>query len=74
MAAIEYLSHSSLEDVRSCSLKWKLRKLDKVPSRPGWSLVGGNAVHRVTEAIDRRDFGCRLSRQTWTSPQCSISS
>jgi putative RecB family exonuclease len=57
MAAIEYLSHSSLEDVRSCSLKWKLRKLDKVPSRPGWSLVGGNAVHRVTEAIDRRDFG-----------------
>jgi hypothetical protein len=62
MAAIEYLSHSSLEDVRSCSLKYKLRKVDRVPQRPGWSLVGGNAVHSVTEAIDQRDFGMPVSR------------
>jgi hypothetical protein len=57
MATVEYLSHSSLEDVRSCSLKYKLRKVDRVPQRPGWSLIGGNAVHSVTEAIDKRDFG-----------------
>jgi putative RecB family exonuclease len=57
MANLEYLSHSSLEDVRSCSYKYKLRKIDRVAQRPSWSLIGGNAVHSVTEAIDKRDFG-----------------
>jgi putative RecB family exonuclease len=57
MATVERLSHSSLEDVRSCSMKYKLRKVDRVPSRTGWSLIGGNAVHEVTAKLDERDFG-----------------
>jgi putative RecB family exonuclease len=57
VAKLEHFSHTSIEDIRSCSLKFFLRKVDRVPQRPGWSLVGGNAVHSVTEAIDRQDFG-----------------
>lgn len=57
MAKVENLSHSSLEDIRSCSEKFRLRKVEKVSQRPGWSLIGGNAVHKVTETIDKQDFG-----------------
>lgn len=57
MSKIEHFSHSSIEDIRSCSLKFALRKIEKVAQRPGWSLIGGNAVHKVTEAIDKQDFG-----------------
>jgi putative RecB family exonuclease len=57
VAKLEHFSHSSIEDIRSCSLKFFLRKIEKVDQRPGWSLIGGNAVHKVTEAIDKQDFG-----------------
>lgn len=57
MAAVERLSHSSLEDLKQCGHKYFLRKIEKVKQAPGWSLIGGNAVHHVTEAIDRQDFG-----------------
>jgi putative RecB family exonuclease len=38
-------------------MKYKLRKVDRVPSRTGWSLIGGNAVHEVTAKLDEQDFG-----------------
>lgn len=57
MANLPHLSHSTLEDVRTCSLKVKLKKIDRVPQKPGWALIGGNAVHTVTENIDKQDFG-----------------
>lgn len=57
MAKIEHLSHSSLEDVKQCSWKWALKKVHRVPQIPGWSLIAGKAVHDVTEALDKLDFG-----------------
>jgi hypothetical protein len=49
---IEHLSHSTVNDFKECGEKVRLRKVEKVPSAPSWSLVGGSLVHTVTEALD----------------------
>jgi hypothetical protein len=54
---IEHLSHSTLEDYATCGEKVRLRKIEKVPQKPGWALVGGSHVHAVTENLDLQDFG-----------------
>jgi hypothetical protein len=54
---IEHLSHSTVNDYKECGEKVRLRKVEKVPSAPSWSLVGGSLVHSVTEAQDFADFG-----------------
>jgi hypothetical protein len=51
------LSHSAVEDYHTCGEKYRLGRVLKVPRAPGWSLVGGNAVHTVTAVLDLRDFG-----------------
>lgn len=51
------MSWSALEDVRTCGEKYRLGRVERVPKRPGWALIGGNAVHHVTEHNDKQDFG-----------------
>ena len=51
------LSHSSVDDYTTCPEKWRLGRGEKITRRPGWSLIGGNAVHTVTAVLDLRDFG-----------------
>lgn len=51
------LSHSAVDDYTTCPEKYRLTRQEKVPRAPGWSLVGGNAVHNVTASLDLLDFG-----------------
>lgn len=53
---LHHLSHSALTDLLSCGEKYRLRRIEKVPTSPSWALIGGSAFHAATEALDKRDF------------------
>lgn len=63
VTTIKHLSHSTVSDWLECSEKVRLRKIEKVPSSPSWSLVGGSLVHTVTETLDLQDFGIPVTDQ-----------
>lgn len=46
-----HASYSALRSWLACQEKWWLTKMDPniPPSRPGFALVGGSAVHLVSE-------------------------
>lgn len=54
---ITHLSYSALETWQDCGEKFRLSRVEKVGEVPAWALVGGSAVHSVTEVWDLRDFG-----------------
>lgn len=54
------LSHSQVDNYQTCGERYRLEKVARVPRVPGWSLVGGSAVHSVTEAADLTSFGVPL--------------
>ena len=51
----EHVSHSQLNSWASrCQKEFFLRRIAGAPETPAWWLVGGSAVHEVTEELDRR--------------------
>ena len=52
-----HLSYSSKSAYLGCGERWRLEKLESVPSVPSWAMIGGSAVHEMTESLDRRLFG-----------------
>lgn len=51
------LSHSQLSGWASCGERHRLERVVRVPSLPGWALIGGSAVHEVTENYDFNRLG-----------------
>lgn len=45
-------SHSAYEDYASCGEKFRLKRVEKVPDRPGMARTGGTAFHSWSEAYD----------------------
>lgn len=62
-----HFSYSSLTTYMECNHKWYLSKIARVPEIPSWWLVGGSAVHTLTEIydLDREKFQERGLDQLW---------
>lgn len=48
-----YLSYSSVDTLMSCGQKFKLERVDRVPTGDAWYFLGGKAVHTATELLDQ---------------------
>lgn len=48
-----HASHSSISSLTRCGKAFELEKIKNYPTMPTWWLIGGSAVHKVTEAIDK---------------------
>lgn len=48
----EHISHSALNNYLRCGKAYELRKLG-VQEKPAWWLIGGSAVHKATEWLDK---------------------
>ena len=59
------LSYSQLNSWTHCGEQYRLERIVRVPRRPGWALIGGNAVHTLTEEHDLRQLGVALPERTW---------
>jgi hypothetical protein len=57
MVDLHHLSHSSVESYARCGEAFRLQKVEKIGGEPSWALIGGSAVHLVTETLDFADFG-----------------
>ena len=58
----EHVSHSQLNSWASrCQKEWFLERIADAPRTPAWWLVGGSAVHEVTEELDRRGLEFELT-------------
>lgn len=56
------ISHSQMESLFQCPMKWKLQKLDKVPEEKSISLLFGSAIH---EAIEQGYKNQKHPRTLW---------
>lgn len=48
-----YLSPSQISSLLTCGYQFYLTRGLHASERPMWAGIGGSAVHRVTEALDR---------------------
>lgn len=48
-----HLSPSQVKSLGTCGEQFRLTRVLKVPERPGWGGIGGSAVHKMTEDLDR---------------------
>lgn len=48
-----YLSHSSLSSYLKCGEQFRLERVAGAPQGTAWYLVGGSAVHRASEMLDK---------------------
>lgn len=53
----ERLSFSQLSSYARCPEQYRLERVVKVPQTPSWALVGGSAVHVITERRDLLEHG-----------------
>lgn len=51
-----HLSPSQINTMLTCGEQYRLERVVRVPSRPMWAGIGGSAVHKVTEILDREWF------------------
>jgi hypothetical protein len=51
-----YLSPSQVNGLLTCGEQFRLTRLLHVPERPMWAGIGGSAVHRMTEDLDRQAY------------------
>lgn len=51
-----HVSYSGLSDFIKCPKYWELRREMGLPEDPSWWGVGGSAVHKATEDMDRARF------------------
>lgn len=49
----DHLSRSQVDTYSDCGRKWLLERGMRVPRVPAWALLGGSAVHAVTEEYDK---------------------
>lgn len=47
-----HLSYSTVDGYRTCGMRLKLQKIQRVEQRPGLAAIGGNAVHVASEHVD----------------------
>jgi hypothetical protein len=59
-ADLPHWSHSQLATLSDCGVKYAATKLLKMPQIPQWSLVGGRAVHRAIETVERDIFAALI--------------
>lgn len=60
MSLPDHVSHSQLSSwMTRCQKAFQLERIQKAPALPAFWLLGGSAVHEVTEELDRRglEFG-----------------
>ena len=50
----DYVSYSSFTGWLKCGKQWQLKRLFRVAEIPGWSNVGGSALHEATAVLDRQ--------------------
>lgn len=60
-----HLSHSSRETLERCAKSWFLKYLTPAPRRQATWLVGGSAVHAVTEAWDKGTVPAGQVTEAW---------
>ena len=51
-----HLSYSTVNSYRMCPKQMYFSKIAKLEQLPGLAAIGGNAVHSLTEALDREHF------------------
>lgn len=49
----DHWSWSQLTTLEDCGVQYRGQRLEGKPQQPQWSLIGGRAFHKVTEAFDR---------------------
>lgn len=54
-----HLSPSQIGSLLTCGEKFRLERVERVPSRPMLASIGGSVVHKLTEEIDREWFAER---------------
>lgn len=47
-----HLSHSTFDSYRTCGMRFQLQKVYRVEQQPGWSSIGGSALHSCVEEIE----------------------
>lgn len=52
----EHLSPSQIGSLLTCGEQFRLNRVVRVPERPNYGGIGGSAVHRMTEDIDRANW------------------
>ena len=52
----KHLSYSTVNSYRMCGRMFLFQKVMKLEQLPGLAAIGGNAVHTVTEQLDREFF------------------
>ena len=52
----KYMSPSQISSLLTCGEQFRLTRLLRVPERPMWAGIGGSAVHRMTEDLDREEW------------------
>lgn len=62
----DHWSWSQLTSMEDCGLKYRAERVERVPTVPQWAHVGGNALHKATETLDRRL--ATLDRANWPAP------
>lgn len=55
-----HASHSSINSYLRCGKAFELEKIKNYPTTPAWWLIGGSAVHAVTEAYDKGEQWAEL--------------
>lgn len=59
------LSYSQLQSWATCGEAYRLERVIGVPQRPGWALIGGSTVHKLTEEHDFRLLGVDMPERSW---------
>lgn len=58
-----FLSFSSVSTYLSCAEKYRLTRVERVPTVPSWALIAGKAVHTATELADTEP--AMTAEQAW---------
>jgi hypothetical protein len=62
MSLPDHVSHSQLSSwTERCQKAFFLQRIARAPETPAWWLLGGSAVHEVTEDLDRRALELNLT-------------
>lgn len=49
-----YVSYSQFTGWLKCGEQYRLKRIARVKELPGWAGVGGSALHKATEVLDRQ--------------------
>ncbi len=60
----KHWSWSQLESSEDCGVQYRMQRIEQLPQVPQWANIGGDAFHRATEDIDRKQQQTGLSYPT----------